>query len=67
MDRVSQYPAPPPPCVPVVTLCRRGNDSQRAAQLLQRHLAETPEFEVRDIRGGLYAWKEQVDPTLLLY
>ena len=52
--------------VTVVTLCRRGNDSQRAAQLLQRHLAEMPEVEVRDIRGGLYAWKE-IDPTLLLY
>ncbi|XP_043219783.1 LOW QUALITY PROTEIN: adenylyltransferase and sulfurtransferase MOCS3-like [Amphibalanus amphitrite] len=53
--------------VTVVTLCRRGNDSQRAAQLLQRHLTETPELEVRDIRGGLYAWKDEIDPSLLLY
>ncbi|XP_037087924.1 LOW QUALITY PROTEIN: adenylyltransferase and sulfurtransferase MOCS3-like [Pollicipes pollicipes] len=53
--------------VTVVTLCRRGNDSQRAAKLLQTHLADSPEFEVRDIAGGLYAWKDEVDPTLLLY
>lgn len=51
----------------VATLCRRGNDSQRAALLLKRHLVGNSAIIVRDIRGGLYAWKEQLESDLPLY
>ncbi|KAJ6301908.1 hypothetical protein OIU77_016088 [Salix suchowensis] len=44
-------------------ICRRGNDSQRAVQLLHR-MGFT---SARDIIGGLEAWARDVDPTLPTY
>ncbi|KAB5521153.1 hypothetical protein DKX38_025472 [Salix brachista] len=44
-------------------ICRRGNDSQRAVQLLHK-MGFT---SARDIIGGLEAWARDVDPNLPTY
>ncbi len=49
---------PGAPTRPVFVVCRRGNDSQRAVQALR-----AAGFAARDLRGGLYAWKREVDPS----
>ncbi|XP_076442947.1 adenylyltransferase and sulfurtransferase MOCS3-like [Babylonia areolata] len=57
----SNSPADP---MPVVVVCRRGNDSQLAVQLLQK---VTSDLTFRDVRGGLHAWSRDVDPTFPVY
>lgn len=49
--------------LPVVVICRRGNDSQIALRLLKSHGVE----EVKDVRGGLNAWSLTVDHSLPFY
>ena len=61
--------------VHVYVVCRRGNDSQMAVQLLQRHNEEvTAEVTVqaggvciRDILGGLVEWTNAIDPHFPKY
>ncbi|XP_037827876.1 adenylyltransferase and sulfurtransferase MOCS3 [Lucilia sericata] len=49
---------------PIVLLCRRGNDSQIAAQ----HLIQTfPNRKIYDIKGGLYSWHYKIDKNLPIY
>lgn len=50
--------------MPVVVLCRRGNDSQIAVEHLRNKLKSC---SVKDIRGGLYAWQKAVDPSFPIY
>lgn len=45
------------------TVCRRGNDSQRAVQLLH-DLGFT---SAKDIVGGLTSWAKEVDPNFPAY
>ncbi|AQL01755.1 Adenylyltransferase and sulfurtransferase MOCS3 1 Molybdopterin-synthase adenylyltransferase Molybdopterin-synthase sulfurtransferase [Zea mays] len=47
----------------LVVLCRRGNDSQRAVQLLR----EKGFASAKDIIGGLQAWGRDVDPDFPVY
>ena len=48
----------------IVAVCRRGNDSQLAAQ----HLAGLfPLAVFMDLAGGLLAWAREVDPTFPVY
>lgn len=51
------------PGAPTVVLCRRGNDSQHASRLLQ----SKGFLNVRDLRGGLDAWRDTVDPGFPRY
>ncbi|KAL9588522.1 MAG: hypothetical protein Q9203_002680 [Teloschistes exilis] len=44
----------------VFTICRQGNDSQRAAKILQSKFYG---LRVCDIEGGLNAWRKDIDPT----
>ncbi|ORY27767.1 hypothetical protein BCR39DRAFT_537064 [Naematelia encephala] len=53
-----------PPSTDVVFLCRKGNDSQVAAQALAK---TSPSTRVRDVRGGLVAYSREVDPTFPIY
>mmetsp|Transcript_19533 Transcript_19533/g.32015 ORF Transcript_19533/g.32015 Transcript_19533/m.32015 type:complete len:454 (-) Transcript_19533:620-1981(-) len=48
---------------PVYVLCRRGNDSQRAAKLL----LDSGLNDVFSIDGGIAGWARQVDPELPIY
>ena len=49
----------------IFTICRHGNDSQLAAKLLQTQYNEC-KF-IGDIKGGLDAWRREVDPTFPEY
>lgn len=44
---------------PLYVVCRRGNDSQRVAQLLK----DSGITRVMDVVGGLQAWAEEADPS----
>ncbi|KAL8665838.1 MAG: hypothetical protein Q9202_001960 [Teloschistes flavicans] len=44
----------------VFTICRQGNDSQKAAKILQ---SKFHGLKVCDIEGGLNAWRKDIDPT----
>ena len=50
---------------PFYVVCRHGNDSQLAVQTLKTN----PAFHgiVRDIKGGLTAWRKEVDPEFPEY
>jgi rhodanese-related sulfurtransferase len=62
----------------VIFLCKQGNDSQVAASIFRRAMAEekdkgkdiagsSDDVIVRDVRGGLRAWSKHVDPSFPLY
>ncbi|EDW37219.1 GL26133 [Drosophila persimilis] len=50
--------------LPIVLLCRRGNDSQIAAQHIKNRF---PAHSIRDLVGGLHAWTGSVDATFPIY
>ncbi|XP_017075870.2 adenylyltransferase and sulfurtransferase MOCS3 [Drosophila eugracilis] len=50
--------------LPIVLLCRRGNDSQIAVQHVRNRF---PMHSVRDLIGGLHAWTNSVDPSFPIY
>ncbi|XP_038049804.1 adenylyltransferase and sulfurtransferase MOCS3-like isoform X2 [Patiria miniata] len=50
----------------VLVICRRGNDSQIAVKLLQEKLASFPAV-IKDIKGGLAAWTNHIDPNFPRY
>ncbi|OQV11883.1 Adenylyltransferase and sulfurtransferase MOCS3 [Hypsibius exemplaris] len=55
-----------PGCSSVTVVCRRGNDSQMAVHLLRKILADVPVI-LKDLEGGLYGWKRDVDPNFPIY
>jgi len=52
--------------VPVICVCRLGNDSQLAVKRLKSRL-HGEGFDVKDIMGGLNAWSTQIDPEFPTY
>ncbi|KAL9877530.1 adenylyltransferase and sulfurtransferase MOCS3 [Glossina fuscipes] len=50
--------------LPVFILCRRGNDSQIAAQHM---INKFPKHNIRDIRGGLHSWHYKIDSKFPIY
>uniref|UniRef100_A0A672IPG2 Adenylyltransferase and sulfurtransferase MOCS3 n=1 Tax=Salarias fasciatus TaxID=181472 RepID=A0A672IPG2_SALFA len=53
---------------PVYVICKQGNDSQKAVQLLEKMSgSELDHVTVKDISGGLMAWARTVDPTFPQY
>ncbi|XP_061400550.1 adenylyltransferase and sulfurtransferase MOCS3 [Musca vetustissima] len=48
----------------IVLLCRRGNDSQLAAQHI---LQKFPQRAIFDIKGGLHAWHYKIDNNFPIY
>ncbi|EAY87916.1 hypothetical protein OsI_09338 [Oryza sativa Indica Group] len=48
---------------PVYVICRRGNDSQVAVQILR----ENGFLYASDVAGGFESWAKEVDPSFLLY
>ena len=58
--------------VPVYVVCRRGNDSQLAVQLLREEVKVREEeasagVSIQDIAGGLAEWADTVDPLFPKY
>ncbi len=46
---------------PMYLICRYGNDSQLAAKALIDRASS--DIDVKDIKDGLEAWRNEVDPT----
>ncbi|KAL8656027.1 MAG: hypothetical protein Q9210_000515 [Variospora velana] len=60
-DEPNYYPDIAPGDVSVFTICRHSNDSQLAAKFLRGRFPHC-KF-IGDIKGGLEAWRKEVDPT----
>ncbi|XP_072221765.1 adenylyltransferase and sulfurtransferase MOCS3 [Leuresthes tenuis] len=53
---------------PVYVICKQGNDSQKAVQVLEKMSgSEVSSITVKDICGGLMAWAKRIDPTFPQY
>uniref|UniRef100_A0AAQ5ZZT8 Adenylyltransferase and sulfurtransferase MOCS3 n=1 Tax=Amphiprion ocellaris TaxID=80972 RepID=A0AAQ5ZZT8_AMPOC len=53
---------------PVYVICKQGNDSQKAVQVLEKMSgSEVDSIAVKDISGGLMAWVKRIDPTFPQY
>ncbi|XP_051803296.1 adenylyltransferase and sulfurtransferase MOCS3 [Acanthochromis polyacanthus] len=53
---------------PVYVICKQGNDSQKAVQVLEKMSgSEVDSIAVKDISGGLMAWAKRIDPTFPQY
>ncbi|KAI4487439.1 PREDICTED: adenylyltransferase and sulfurtransferase MOCS3 [Polistes canadensis] len=50
----------------VYVLCRRGNDSQKAVQHLQKIFKDS-KVNIKDIIGGIHAWSNKIDSTFPIY
>ena len=53
---------------PIFVVCRRGNDSQVAVQLIRKRLSQQsplaavdPLISVKDLIGGLTYWSDHID------
>ncbi|KAH7134214.1 hypothetical protein EDB81DRAFT_93629 [Dactylonectria macrodidyma] len=58
-------PSELPPSTSIYVVCRVGNDSQIAAQKLKDlGLGNNGERLIKDIKGGMKAWKDTVDPSI---
>ncbi|KAJ7988977.1 hypothetical protein DPEC_G00314780 [Dallia pectoralis] len=54
--------------VPVYVICKLGNDSQKAVQVLAKMSgSEVDCVTVKDISGGLMAWAQKIDPSFPKY
>ena len=48
----------------LICVCRRGNDSQKAVDILSKSLDDCV---VQDIIGGLTKWAQKIDPSMPIY
>jgi adenylyltransferase/sulfurtransferase len=49
-------------------ICKLGNDSQKAVQVLEKMSGSEVDFvTVKDICGGLMAWAQKIDPSFPQY
>jgi adenylyltransferase/sulfurtransferase len=62
-ERPAWIPEPLPPDAPIYVVCRLGNDSQVVARKLKESGLDKNGRYIGDIKGGLKAWKEQVDSS----
>ena len=55
--------------VNIFVVCRLGNDSQKAVKILQKIgvLSYENSVTIKDIKGGLFSWKSNVDPSFITY
>ncbi|WRT64977.1 uncharacterized protein IL334_001918 [Kwoniella shivajii] len=68
LPTILEDPSVLPPSEEVIFLCRRGNDSQIAADALRRTTNTTGQnIRIRDVKGGLRAWSKVVDPMFPVY
>lgn len=52
----------------VYFICRRGNASQKAVRFVKDNLSGSDdELEVKDLVGGLTAWRDLIDPSIASY
>ncbi|KAK6183525.1 hypothetical protein SNE40_010995 [Patella caerulea] len=65
-DRINQLKSNGDDKVPIVVVCRRGNDSQSAVNTLKQQLLDN-NIEIKDIKGGLHSWSKNVDHNFPQY
>ncbi|XP_041928601.1 adenylyltransferase and sulfurtransferase MOCS3 [Alosa sapidissima] len=54
--------------VPVYVVCKQGNDSQKAVQILEKLSGQEVDcVSVKDICGGLMAWAQKIEPSFPQY
>ena len=54
-----------PPSAPIYVVCRQGEDSQHVTKKLKEAgLERSGGRLIKDIEGGMRAWKRDIDPTL---
>uniref|UniRef100_A0A8C9RJ78 Adenylyltransferase and sulfurtransferase MOCS3 n=1 Tax=Scleropages formosus TaxID=113540 RepID=A0A8C9RJ78_SCLFO len=54
--------------VPVYVICKMGNDSQKAVQVLEQMSGtEVENVTAKDVIGGLMAWAQKIDPSFPQY
>lgn len=52
----------------VYVVCKQGNDSQKAVQILEKMSGlEVDSISVKDICGGLMAWAQKIEPSFPQY
>jgi len=52
----------------VITICRRGNDSQRAVNELKHYTQLKDKVNwIKDVRGGLYEWSKRINNNFPIY
>ena len=53
----------------VFVICKLGNDSQKAVQVLEKMMGLELEEEIvaKDVSGGLMAWALKIDPSFPQY
>lgn len=51
----------------VYVMCRRGNASQKAVRFLKDHLTLQDDLEIKDLVGGIEAWRKQIDSSIPSY
>jgi len=54
-------------CISMVVVCKQGNDSQKAVEILSKCFEYTSEVEIKDIAGGLMKWSSSIDPNFMRY
>ncbi|KAL5008149.1 hypothetical protein ScPMuIL_013730 [Solemya velum] len=55
-------------CVPIIVVCRQGNDSQVAVRKFKELMQDTDcHFVFKDLLGGLTSWAKQIDNTFPVY
>ncbi|XP_076668559.1 ubiquitin-like activating enzyme 4 [Andrena cerasifolii] len=52
--------------ISLYVICRRGNDSQKAVQHLQKIFNES-NIDIKDIIGGIHTWSKRIDHTFPVY
>lgn len=63
--RPEWLPAELPPSAPIFVVCRQGEDSQIVTRKLKEMgLDRAGERFIGDIKGGMRAWKADIDPTM---
>ena len=60
-QRLSEIPVPKD--AEIITHCKSGARSQKAAVLLKQH----GYTNVKNLQGGILAWADQIDPTMPKY
>jgi len=49
-------------------VCRRGNDSQLAVDILNKHIGNESDVKcIKDVIGGLQAWTNTIDSSFPSY
>lgn len=64
LDRIPEEVSRIPEKGPIILYCRSGKRSAKAAREI---LDQRPESEIYNLRGGILAWTEEVDPSLPRY